>query len=333
MVKRAAAAVCAVFGLAVALPGAAEFPQATIANGAIQAKLYLPDAEKGYYRATRFDWSGVIASLEYKGHNYFGVWFPRYDPKGHDSITGPVEEFRTGESGLGYDEAKPGGTFIRIGVGVLRKPDEPRFNQFKTYEIVDSGKWAVETRPDSVEFVHELADPSSGYAYLYRKTVRLAKDAPEMVIEHRLRNTGKRSIETNVYNHNFLVIDGQPSGPDFVIKFPFEVEAKRDLRGLAEIRGKELTYQRQVPAGQSVFSDLVGFGDGSKDFDIRVENKKVGAGVRITGDRPLWRVFFWSIPTVLCPEAYVNMKIEPGREFDWRLRYAFYTLPAAGTVN
>src|SRR5215831_20725333 len=119
---------------------AADFPEARISNGQITAKLYLPDPEKGYYRATRFDWSGVIASLEYKGHNYFGVWFPKYDPKLHDSISGPVEEYRTGMDGLGYAEAKPGGTFIRIGAGVLRKPEEARFGQFKTYEIVDNGK-------------------------------------------------------------------------------------------------------------------------------------------------------------------------------------------------
>src|SRR5919206_893566 len=64
-------------------------PQADIGNGEIRAKLYLPDAEHGYYRATRFDWSGVIASLEYKGHNYFGKWFEKYDPKIHDAILGP----------------------------------------------------------------------------------------------------------------------------------------------------------------------------------------------------------------------------------------------------
>src|SRR5579862_6769873 len=91
-----------------ALAGAAEFPQAEIANGAggIRAKLLLPDAERGYYRGTRFDWSGVIASLEYKGHNYFGQWFEKYDPKLHDAIMGPVEEFLTppNRTGLGYDE-------------------------------------------------------------------------------------------------------------------------------------------------------------------------------------------------------------------------------------
>ena len=71
-----------------------DFPSAKITNGLITATLHLPDAEKGYYRGTRFDWSGVMPSLEYKGHQYFGLWNPApYDPKLHDAITGPVEEF------------------------------------------------------------------------------------------------------------------------------------------------------------------------------------------------------------------------------------------------
>src|SRR5215831_10459279 len=160
---------------------AADFPEARISNGQITAKLYLPDPEKGYYRATRFDWSGAISSLEFKGHNYFGVWFPKYDPKLHDSITGPVEEYKTGETALGWDEAKPGDTFVKIGVGVLRKPDERPYSSFRTYEIVDGGKWTVRTAADSVEYTHEVADPATGYAYVYRKTVRLVKDAPQMV--------------------------------------------------------------------------------------------------------------------------------------------------------
>ena len=308
-----------------------EFPKAEISNRSIRASLYLPDPKKGYYRATRFDWAGVIASLECNGHNYFGVWFPKYDPKLHDSITGPVEEFQTGETGLGYDQAKPGGTFIRIGVGVLRKPDEPRFQRFKTYEIVDTGKWTVRPHADSVEFSQELSDPATGYAYFYQKTVGLAKDAPQMTIEHSLRNTGKRPIETNVYNHNFFVIDGQPSGPEFSVRFPFELKATADLLNLAEIRGKELTYLRELEGGgQSVFTELAGYGTSSRDFDIRVENRKVGAGVRVTGDQPLWKVIFWSIRTVLSPEAYVNMVIQPGSEFRWKLTWDFYSLAGSG---
>jgi hypothetical protein len=303
-------------------------PQAEISNGVIHAKLYLPDAANGYYRATRFNWSGVIASLDFQGHNFFGVWIPRYDPLLHDAITGPVEEYRTGESALGYAEAKVGGTFIRIGVGLLRKPDETPFQQFKTYEIVDHGKWTAKASADAVEFTQELADPSSGYAYLYKKTVRLAKNAPRLVIEHSLKNTGKKSIETNVYNHGFFMIDGQPSGPDFTVKFPFDVKAVAELQGLAEMRGKELHYLKELePGGQSVHTQLTGFGDSARDFDFRVENRKTGAGVHVTGDRPLWKIDFWSIRTTVCPEEYINMKIEPGKESQWRISYDFYVLP------
>jgi len=39
---------------------AADFPKAVLSNGPVQAVVYLPDPQKGYYRSTRFDWSGVV---------------------------------------------------------------------------------------------------------------------------------------------------------------------------------------------------------------------------------------------------------------------------------
>src|SRR5215813_12594341 len=64
------------------MPGmAAGYPEAEISNGQITAKMYLPDAKNGYYRSTRFDWSGAIHSLQYKGHNFYGTWYDRIDPK------------------------------------------------------------------------------------------------------------------------------------------------------------------------------------------------------------------------------------------------------------
>ena len=122
---------------------AAEFPESVITNGAITAKLYLPDPARGYYRGTRFDWSGQISSLKTAKHEYFGQWFPKYDPKIHDSIMGPVEEFRTGNAGLGFDEAPAGGSFVRIGVGVVRRPDDKPDEMAKTLDILDHGKWRV----------------------------------------------------------------------------------------------------------------------------------------------------------------------------------------------
>src|ERR1700709_1395879 len=81
-------------------------PSADINNGVIHARLYLPDTAVGYYRATRFDWSGVMPVLEYKGHQFITQWFPKYAPTIHDAILGPVESF----SPLDY-----AGDFVQIG--------------------------------------------------------------------------------------------------------------------------------------------------------------------------------------------------------------------------
>jgi hypothetical protein len=115
------------------------YPKASISNGPVQAVLYLPDAKNGYYRASRFDWSGVIPCLAYKGHTYFGVWFSHYDPMIADAITGPVEEFRSADGALDYDHAKPDGLFVKIGVGVLRKAGDSPYQFMHTYPLVDGG--------------------------------------------------------------------------------------------------------------------------------------------------------------------------------------------------
>jgi len=313
--------------LAAASLNAAEFPSAEISNGIVKAKLYLPDATNGYYRATRFDWSGQIPDLQYKGHSYFGEWNPKpYDPKLNDSITGPVEEFLTNGMGLGYAEAKAGGTFVKIGVGVIRKPEEKAFQQFNTYEIADPGKWAIRKHADSVEFTQTVRDPESGYAYVYTKTVQLVKGQPVMVLEHRLKNTGKKPIESDVYEHNFYMPDKQPIGPDVVVHFPFALHAAADFRGLAETRGDDLVYLKELSNRQTAQSELTGFGTDPKDYNIAVENVKTGAGVRQTSDRPVARINFWSIRTTVCPEAYIHMNIAPGKEFTWKIRYEFYEI-------
>ncbi|PWU12592.1 MAG: hypothetical protein C5B51_00390 [Terriglobia bacterium] len=306
---------------------AADIPQVDISNGVVRATLYLPDAQNGYYRGTRFDWSGVIARLEYAGHNYFGQWFPKYDPKLHDAITGPVEEFRTGNSALNYAEANSGETFVKIGVGVLRKPEEKAYRFATPYEMVDGGQWTVKTGADSVEFTQQATDPSSGYAYLYRKTVRLTPGKPQLVLEHRLTNTGKKVIDMCVYDHNFFMIDGRPIGPDVAIRFPFEIKAARDIAPLAEVRGRQIAYLKVLEQGQIVSTPIEGFGTSPADYDIRVENAAAGAGVRITADRPLARVNFWSIRTTACAEPFIEGRIEPRREFSWRIVYDFYTMP------
>jgi len=303
-----------------------EPPQTEITNGIIRTKLYLPDNNNGYYRGTRFDWSGAFKSLEYKGHSYIGQWFEKYDPHIHDAITGPVEEFMA----IGYEDAKAGDNFLKIGVGTLRKPVEKQYAFSNLYEITNGGKWTVKNKPDQVEFVHELTD-NLGYAYIYRKVVRLTKGKSELVLEHSLKNTGQKVIETSVYNHNFFMIDNVPTGPDIQIKFPFAVNASGlNFGSIAKTENKKILYTRELNKEEYVYcSGLQGFANKVADYDIKIENIKAGAGVRITSDQPIAKMVYWASSTTSCPEPYIQLRAEHGQEVKWKISYEFYTVPAA----
>jgi hypothetical protein len=231
---------------------------------------------------------------------------------------------------VGWEAAKPGGRFLKIGVGVLKREDEDAYDNYRLYDILDPGKWTVGNNRDSIEFTQELADSSSGYGYIYRKVLLLVKGKPEMVLEHSLKNTGTRPIRTTVYNHNFLVLDNQPPGPPLVVTVPFQIQTQRPPnQDLAEIRGNRIVYLKRLEGRDVVTAPLQGFGDSPKDNQIRIENAKLGAGMEISSDRPLARESLWSIRSVVAMEPFVAIAVEPGAEFSWKFTYRYYTL--AGT--
>ena len=337
---RSAVFCCLVAGLSAAPAAAAEPPQAEISNGQVHAKLYLPDAGNGFYRGTRFDWSGIIYSLEYKGHNYFGPWFQKQRDNVHDfvyegpdivagpasAVTGPAEEFTTDGKALGYDEAVPGGLFIKIGIGTLRRVDAKPYDHYAAYAVVDPGTWTVKTHADSVEFEQVLNGPN-GYAYVYKKTVRLVKGKPEMVLEHSLKNTGTRAIMATAYDHNFLVLDQKPAGPGYSISFPFTIQATKPETGtLADIKGNQIVYSKALQGQDKVATLIGGFSRQASDYDFRIESAEAGAGMRVTGDRPLARAMLWSIRSVVSVEPFIDMSVKTGEEFKWNLTYNFYTI-------
>jgi hypothetical protein len=304
-----------------------DFPKAVLSNGSVQAVVYLPDTQKGYYRSTRFDWSGVVPCLTYKGHTFFGVWFNHYDPLINDAITGPVEEFRSsdGLSSINYNEAKPGELFLKPGVGVLRKVDDSPYKFGFRYPIVDLGKWKVRVKKDQVTFTQTLQSPL-GYAYVYEKTLKLDKHQPILILEHHIKNTGTKAIDTQVYDHDFFMIDGTPTGPGMAVHFPFEPQAKRPLEPRGKIDGKDIVYVQEVGTGpgQAVSSYLTGYSNSPADYDFTVENRNTGVGVEQTSDSPIAELNFWSIHTTICPEAYIHVNVQPGETGHWNIRYRFF---------
>jgi len=117
-------------------------------------------------------------------------------------------------------------------------------------------------------------------------------------------------------------------GPGFEVKFPFTIKVdEKKIGEIAEVKHNRITFKRELAKGEIIsLGAIAGYSNDPLDYDIRIENQKTGAGVRITGDQPISRIIFWAMPKTLCPEPYISIRIEPGKQFSWKLTYEFYTI-------
>lgn len=325
------------------LAAAAQAPSATIRNDRLTATIALPDAQDGYYRGTRFDWSGVLTSLQYKGHEYITPWSDINDPAVGDyeyrgdkiatgtstTIMGFPEEFASlpERSAFGWETAKPGGTFVKIGVGILRKPDDKPYDHFRQYEMVQGNQWEVERNAASVTFKQTINDPDSGYGYVYTKKVALVAGKSELILQHTLRNTGSEPITGFVYEHNFMRWDNETPGPDYSMHFAFDPRPADPL-GEAPLayHGRTVNFTRTLTGKDAIRSLPVGFGGDSTDYDFRFEHSRLGIGLRVTADQPLYRAVIWGIRSVFAIEPFIRYDILPGQQFSWTYTYQAYDL-------
>jgi hypothetical protein len=99
-------------------------------------------------------------------------------------------------------------------------------------------------------------------------------------------------------------------------------------KGVVDVRGNEIVYLRPLAGKDEQAVLMQGFSSSASDSEIVIENKKAGAGVKISTNRPLVRELLWSIRTVLAVEPYIAIDVQPGAEFSWTNGFQYYTLPA-----
>jgi hypothetical protein len=265
--------------------------------------------------------------LTFEGQNFYGPWFDRVSPEVRDyvftpegivggpdsAISGPVEEFAP----LGFDEAPTGGSFLKIGVGRLKKPDAEAYDHYRIYETLDAGVRSVVTAKDSVTMVQDVEN-----GYRYTKTLRLLAGKPQLAIEHTLVNKSGKDISSTVYDHNFLPLS--PGNEDIVARFPFTIAADtKPDPALVRIEGDHFAYLRALTGKEGVSFHISGFGGSKKDYDIHVGNARTGAGVRVTADQPLAKINVWSIRSVMAVEPYIAIDLKPGATKRWTYLYTY----------
>ena len=303
-----------------------DHPTAYLTNGQVDLVVFLPDVTNGYYRSSRFDWSGLIACASYRGHTFFGEWFNHYDPMVNDAVTGPVEEFRA-EDGkeLGYAEAAVGGEFVKPGVGVLQKTEDAPYRFGMVYPIVDHGRWKVKVKGRSVVFTQRLRS-KTGYAYEYTKTLELDAHEPVFRLRHSLKNLGAKAIATNVYDHDFFMLDKKPTGRQNIVTLGFTPIAEMPLGDVAEIRGDSIVFTGTPDREHQAMGYLTGFAGKADAYSVRVADRESGVAIRQSSHSPISRAYFWSTAKTICPELYIPIQVAPGGEQRWEIRYEMEAL-------
>ena len=175
-----------------------------------------------------------------------------------------------------------------------------------------------------VSFRQQLHSPI-GIAYDYEKTVSLDPHEPVLTLHHSLKNTGTKTIDTQVYDHDFFMLDAAPSGPGMVIRFPFDAQGRKSRWSPRQgSMASRSSIGQELQPGQYVESYLTGY---SVVLRITTSWSRIqgqGSGVEQTGDNSISRFNFWSPRTAICPEAYHHLVIAPGQTAHWNIHYRFY---------
>ncbi len=306
-----------------------DYPKTILQNGSIALTVYLPDAKSGFYHGTRFDWSGVIGQIEVasdrdggRKHVVFGPWKDTHDPANHDDIVGPVEEF--GNQGpLGYDEAKPGDAFLKIGVGELVKLKDEPYRFSGRYPLKHPGVWNVETHPTEAIFT-QLTSSETGYGYRYSKRIALDPSRSAFTIHHELANAGTRPIDTDQYNHNFFNVDNDPIGPAYRLTFPAPprpADPRGRFQELLSLRDtRTLAFAAPLDAG-TLHATLAGLA--GRSGPITLTHAPSGIALVIEQDTPFEKVNLWGMSRTICPEPFTRITLRPGESKAWSIRYTF----------
>ncbi len=265
------------------------------------------------YRGTRFDWTGLIVQVILDGKHTFCA--SESELAGHGGgRRGFCNEFGILDP-IGFDEAMPGERFLKIGVGLLTRPDRQPYSHGCDYKLVPC-KMEYHATSRSVQFT-VLPQDCRGYSVRLEKTVSVSDNRLE--INYMLANSGEKLLKTDEYNHNFLCIDGHQIGPEynFETAFPLTEEKvppplrwKNNAIDFANSPDKPFYYPvPQMPGGMRPRWELV-----------HIPSR---TGVRETSVFPLARFALWGAENVISPETFFRIELKPGKTISWMRSYEF----------
>lgn len=273
------------------------------------------------YNFSRFDWTGKITEISFK--NVPVTTTERTDKVNPNHFgRGLYNEFGI-ETALGFEEARPGEWFHKIGVGALQKTDAPYL--FSAPYKIRPTQFEV-TREANKLIVVCHSESLNGYAYELKKEISLQEIS--LTIQYQLNNTGQKPITTDEYVHNFMGINQDLIGKEYELRFPFELDQDAfDM--LVNPEGKMGFGKREVsfnatPQEQFFVSHLNGTQKVPALWELLHLKSKIG--IRETGSFSTQKVNLWGWKHVVSPELFHQISVQPGDTSKWSRTYECFEL-------
>lgn len=272
------------------------------------------------YNFSRFDWSGKLVSLRWRGMEFCGV-----ERLNHPNIQqigrGLYNEFDMIHP-PGFAEAKVGDWFHKIGIGLLQKTSE-HYHFLQPYPIRPA-TFAYEGKDQALRI--EVVSPTHlGYAYRLEKTYRLEADA--LSISYRLENRGEKVLRTEEYNHNFLAINSQVVDENYRLELgfqprPSDFEEFENVEQVLRLEDAGIALQKQ--AREPFFIGRLQ-GQQAVAATWTLYHQSLGIGIREQGNFKTEKINLWGWGHVISPELFHQITVQPGQTKSWSRRYDFYT--------
>jgi hypothetical protein len=285
-----------------------------------KTRLLLPDptAADAYYRGVRFASAGMVSHFKWKELSLFGEMELPDEQHIGNRIGGTAEEFDI-YGPQGYDETPVGGTFMKIGVGFLQRPDTEPYRFSREYPLVQAAENTVQqTDEQNVTFIQTLSDRTGTSGY--RLEIKVQLKSQGFIVYRHLTNTGFEKIRTEQYSHNFCAIDG--SEPGCEVSWETPVQIKRFLTVGGQIRAGVTGVIVEKTPDEHFYYESEPVGGSPPGESIRLLFKKSDVELMITTDRSVHRIAVWGSPTLICPEPFVQISVDPGETVSWATSYA-----------
>jgi len=277
-----------------------------LADGDLRVEIEVASEDLDQEFGPRFDRTAVVRSITVDHLELLGPW-------------GLPDEFGLyGNGVLGYEAARVGETFVKIGVGQLVRDTETGYHFAHPYPVdrLFPVTLAMEERSLSVL---QQSDGEGPWQYRYSKSYELTGER-RLKIHYELSNTGTREWTFEHYNHHWFRADGIPVGTGYQVTTGFELPA-------AETTMRHAPFSLAMPGplapdGAHYYaSEVTGVAPGANSFELKIDGHPLVSYQASFSPR---RFAVYAHADGFCPEVFTRAALEPGATVRWSSTYRFH---------